>query len=196
VSTSTAERLPLADAEHLALQVVELLRPACERIEIAGSIRRRKETCGDIEVVCIPKLMESRGTDLFGMAERPEVLNLLDMKCKALLDSGDFSPRYDKNGRGAFGERYKRLSFGGFPLDLFSVLPPAQWGVVFLIRTGSAEFSHHFVMSRDMGGLLPRWARIQDGALRHKDGSIIETPEEADVFRAIGQPYVEPEARS
>lgn len=41
---SMSERRPLAEAGRLALGVVELLRPACTRIALAGSIRRREES--------------------------------------------------------------------------------------------------------------------------------------------------------
>lgn len=55
-------KLPLQKAEKWAKRVVEILAPHCERIEIAGSIRRKKSEIADIEIVCIPK----RESDMFG----------------------------------------------------------------------------------------------------------------------------------
>jgi len=39
----------------IAEQVKAELQPHCIRIEIAGSIRRKKPECRDIEIVAIPK---------------------------------------------------------------------------------------------------------------------------------------------
>ncbi len=40
---------------QIAEKVKAQLAPHCERIEIAGSIRRKKPDVGDIEIVAIPK---------------------------------------------------------------------------------------------------------------------------------------------
>ena len=45
-----------ADALTIALGLVERLRPACTRIEIAGSVRRGYAEVKDIEIVAIPDL--------------------------------------------------------------------------------------------------------------------------------------------
>lgn len=47
-------KLPYEHMLSIALPVVELLRPRCKRIEIAGSLRRRREEIGDIEIVAEP----------------------------------------------------------------------------------------------------------------------------------------------
>jgi hypothetical protein len=46
---------PLLDAERIAAAIVADLAPSCARIQVAGSVRRRKEVVGDIEVVVIPR---------------------------------------------------------------------------------------------------------------------------------------------
>ena len=53
----------LDEATAIAERVVEILRPHCDRIEVAGSVRRGKPEVGDIEVVCIPRTTVS---GLFG----------------------------------------------------------------------------------------------------------------------------------
>jgi DNA polymerase/3'-5' exonuclease PolX len=74
-------------------------------------------------------------------------------------------------------------------LDVFAVTPPAEWGAIFAIRTGSAEFSQ-----RCMVALRRRGLRCQDGAVWR--GNVkLATPEEADFFRACGLPWVPPEER-
>ena len=42
-------------AKEIADSVLQKLKPHCERIEIAGSIRRKKANPNDIEIVAIPK---------------------------------------------------------------------------------------------------------------------------------------------
>jgi DNA polymerase/3'-5' exonuclease PolX len=46
---------PLPDAERIAAARVADLAPAHARIQVAGSVRRRTEVVGDIELVAIPR---------------------------------------------------------------------------------------------------------------------------------------------
>jgi DNA polymerase/3'-5' exonuclease PolX len=59
---SAAVKFPYPVVLPIAGRIVEALRPYCERIEIAGSLRREKPMVGDIEIVAIPR----RPVDLFG----------------------------------------------------------------------------------------------------------------------------------
>ncbi len=45
----------LADAERIVAAIVAGLAPVCTRIQVAGSVRRRKDVVGDIELVAIPR---------------------------------------------------------------------------------------------------------------------------------------------
>lgn len=194
------------DYATVAESLVEKLAPDCERIEVAGSIRRGKADPKDIEIVAIPKFERwSTVTTLFGDSEEAS-RNLLDEVLEEWLQGDVLHHRLDKNGRQAWGDRFKRLVYSpppfyssenraAYPLDLFSVLPPAQWGVIFAIRTGPAEFSHSLVTSRVLGGAMPSDMRVKDGALYY-GGQIMNTPEEADFFKAIGLPCWPPEERS
>ena len=47
-------RHPLDLAEVTAAVLVKLLAPACERIEVAGSVRRGRLDVGDIELLAVP----------------------------------------------------------------------------------------------------------------------------------------------
>jgi hypothetical protein len=53
---SAGTRLPLAEAQAVADELVGLLAESCVRFAIAGSIRRQERTCGDVELVVIPQL--------------------------------------------------------------------------------------------------------------------------------------------
>lgn len=177
-------RVPLARAGTLAVFLVDELRPACERIEIAGSIRRRKPTVKDIELVAIPKMSR----DLFGelLVDEPTELDLL---VDRLVADGRLAPRLNSAGGRCMGSKMKRLVAvrSGIAVDLFAVTPPAQWGAIFAIRTGPADFSEWLVTICQRRGL-----RCVEGRLVDAQGREIPTPEERDFIDACGAQYVEP----
>jgi DNA polymerase (family 10) len=191
-------RVPLAQAEAVAEAALALLAPACERVEVAGSIRRRKADVGDVELVAVPKLEPV--TDLFGAVTGQR--DLLHERCAALLAEGVFAHRLGVDGKRSFGPKSKRLRFthdgAPFPLDLFVVTPPAQWGAVFTIRTGPGDFSKRLVTSRLQYpgyGLMPAGMREHEGSL-WDGGRPVPTPEEGDFFAALGLAWLPPELRT
>lgn len=173
---SEGERIPRQAALDLADQVIAVLSPHCERIEIAGSLRRGKPDVGDIEIVCIPCLE----LDLFGTGSRTA------QAIETALREAGYS--LAKN-----GEHFKQFSLGVCKCDLFITVPEC-WGVIFTIRTGSADFSHRLVTPRNQGGLLPSYLKVKDGRIWHGD-TCLETWEESDVFQAAGLDWIPPEAR-
>lgn len=202
--STTTTRLPLPEADELAAEVLDLLRPATERIAIAGSIRRRRPDVGDVEIVAIPRYESRADVERVGLFDDqplpPIEVNLLDELCAGLLLDGTFGKRLDKNGRPAIGPKYKRLTYRDFALDLF-VGTPENWGVLMAIRTGPASFAHAFVTNvghqtrpayagaehKPRPGLLPVGMRVGEGnQLFGPDGRVIPTPEEASFFSAIG----------
>lgn len=175
-------KISLERAEAIAKKIVEELSPYCERIEIAGSVRRRKPEVGDIEIVAIPKPWN----DMLGMVvplSRDHALNYVDWRrIDGTLLKG--------------GNKFKQIELSeGITLDLFIVTPPAQFGVIFLIRTGPEEFSHKLVTSRQSRGLMPSNLKCKDGSIWHGINKL-ETPEEKDVFKVIGLPWIAPENRA
>lgn len=197
----------LADARRAAERIVALLEPACERIEIAGSIRRQVAIVGDIEIVCQPKLGDGSSPNVSAVDDRVEQLVPLSGNLFGGLSGGDKSPdsglRFNTENP-ANGSRYKRLIWTGGPggvprmkVDLFCVLPPASWGSLLAIRTGPGDFSRGLVTKRRHGGAMPDGLRQGDGALwDHEHCEKIETPEEADFFAALGLPCWPPEERT
>ena len=185
----------------VAERLLEAWAPACERVEIAGSVRRGKPDPHDIEIVAMPKLETTVAKrDMFAdtrvtMAER----NLLDELLATWKADGRLRDRPDKNGRGAWGPKFKRATLAdGLAIDIFSCGPGlgSQWGVIFAIRTGPAEFSHALVTSRLGGGFMPVGMKVKDGQLWRNGDIIVETPEEDDFFRALELPCWPPAERS
>lgn len=184
----------LEEAQRIAAELIELFNPVTERIEIAGSVRRGKPMCSDIEVVLIGK----RSLDLFGQPSAGPTQ--LDLFCDDLRSQHRLTERRDKNGNPTwgYGARYAwYVPVWDDPrepvaVDLFGT-DPDRWGVTMVIRTGPASFSQRLV-TRGGDGWMPFGMRIEGGWLW--DGSRkVPTPEEDDVFRAINRPYIAPEER-
>jgi len=157
-------------ARALAEALADLLRPACQRIEIAGSIRRGKARPNDIEIVAIPALAAFTQATLFGGLQggsASEPVNLFNQKCDELLTTGALEKRPDGQGRYCWGTGVKRAVFfqgkDYAPVDLFQVIEPAQWGVIYAIRTGPGDFNHLLVTSRYKGGACPTSRRVAGG---------------------------------
>lgn len=145
---SNSPKRPCAQMMAVAGAVVNRLTDACHRIEIAGSLRRGVPMVGDIEIVAVPKLER----DLFGVPTSiSEVDHLLASWPVQLLKNGP---------------KYKQFSFVGsagntYTVDLFLQPEPATWGVNFLARTGSADFSHKMVTPKWQGGLMPNGYKVE-----------------------------------
>jgi DNA polymerase/3'-5' exonuclease PolX len=187
--------MDLTTAQRAAEEIMTELAPACARIEVAGSIRRRKDEVGDVELVVIPR----RERPAFGQAPGDTVP--LYALTDQLRGEGRMIPRLDKRGRAAWGDKFRRALWtpndgrlpGAVPLDLF-ITTPDQWGVIYLLRTGDADFSHTLVTKRPHGA-LPRELQIDQGRVWRGDVAL-PTPEEPDVFDAIGVPWITPAART
>lgn len=182
---------PHAATWRVAEELVALLQPACGRIIIAGSLRRQKPLVKDIEIVCAPRWKAVE--NLFG--EQIGMQSDLDALVEQLLDQGQLRERLDKNGRAALGQRYLRLWYQERPVDLFAVLPPSEWGLQVVLRTGPADFSHRLVTPRRFKGGMPDGWRVTGAHIENERGELVPTPEEADVFRVLGIPYIDPPDR-
>jgi len=88
-----------------------------------------------------------------------EPVNLLKGKCDELLTTGALEKRPDSQGRYCWSTGIKRAVFfrgkDYAPVDLFQVIEPVQWGVVYAIRTGPGDFNHLLVTNRRFGGACP-----------------------------------------
>lgn len=127
-------RLEWRAARDAAVELCRELEPFCERIKIAGSIRRRKSSVKDIELVVAPRF-ETAATDLFGeVTARRDVLHA---HLTGMLERGEIEHRLDRNGRPAFGPSTKRVRWRGMAVDVFGVLPPIckRCGIIQLIST-------------------------------------------------------------
>jgi DNA polymerase/3'-5' exonuclease PolX len=184
----TVVELPLEKAEALGNKLLELLteRGVTKRSMIVGSVRRRKPTCGDLEILVDP-------TDVFA-----DPLAFSD----ALDDLGLLPGAPAKNGaRAPNGPRYyrKALPLGGdltFQIDVFVALPPAEWGILELIRTGDKDFSQQMVTRLHRYGLRTEGGHLEVfDRRRYGWKAAPHVGDEATFFGLVTVPFIAPEDR-
>lgn len=181
---------PLAEAKRIASEIVPLLAPFCERIEIAGSIRRRRPQVGDIEILCIPKI-EERPDGLFDLIS----CDLLNEECDKLLAGGTLAKRIGKNGSTSWGPKNKLGVYVpmGIPIDIFSTDQACWWNAL-VVRTGGKQ--NNLIITTTAMRRGERFEAYGSGFSRSRDDQhIYTTTSERDVFDHLGLPYLEPHQR-
>lgn len=176
---SKGPRIPLTQAQALMTDVIRGLSPYCQRIEPAGSVRRCKPAVGDLEVVLVPRFI----SDMFGAVSDDHELNYIDW--------ARLGWRAEKD-----GPRYKKIILPTISLDINIVIPPAQWGLKYVLATGPAEFNQAIVTPRNQGGLLPSYMSVSDACIKAHGKTVIETPDEESVFRVLELDYIPPQERT
>lgn len=174
------------DAVEVAMQCLRRLAPACERVCIAGSIRRHKPCCKDVEIVYIPRMAREK-VDLFSYDDVPRT----EGRIRALAEDGfwTFDQEVKRN-----GPKYKRLIHTGssMTIELFRAWPQ-NWGLVMAIRTGPADFNK--ILVNRFGGAMPVDMQMRDGHLWRRN-NLVETPTETAFFNALDLPYWAPQIRT
>jgi len=165
------EKLIAGLLEHLARA------PGADRVDIAGSLRRRKETIGDVDILV---QCEDDGTPVvehfvaFEGAERAEAAG--PTKGSIVLHSG-------------------------LQVDL-RVVPPDSFGAALVYFTGSKDHNVAIRTRAVRDGLrVNEWGvfRVQEGAdpdgLAKDEGERLAGATEEDVYRALGMRWVPPALR-
>jgi DNA polymerase (family X) len=162
-----AERLLLSQVLPVAERLKDDLRahPASDAVEVAGSARRRTETCHDI--------------DLIATASEPAAL------AQALLDHPLAAT---KGSSGASGARI--TTHNGIAVDLRIVAPDA-YGNLLQHFTGSAE---HNVELRERAVRM-ELSVSEHGITDTATGEVARYATEAEVYERLGLAYIEPELR-
>lgn len=101
--------MSLERAQRIAVAVAKLLSPYCLRIQVAGSVRRKKLWVADIDFVLIPSDPWNLHHTIMGMGQVK-----------------------------LHGSKITRVMIGSTQIDLYFATPET-WGTLLLIRTGSAE---------------------------------------------------------
>lgn len=163
-------RMLLIEAERFVEPLVGYLRaiPEVERLEVAGSYRRRRETVGDIDLLAIATVP---GPVMEAFLHYPQVAQVL-----------------------AAGDTKSSVNLGsGLQVDL-RVVPPDCYGAALVYFTGSKE--HNVKLRRravEQGLRISEYGvfRVHDD-MREE---FVAGKEEADVYASVGLPWIPPELR-
>ena len=164
---SLSERILLADALPLAEKLAEELRalPGVTDATCAGSIRRMKETVGDIDVLVAA---DDGPAVMAAVRELPIVTEV--------IGSGE--------------TKTSVMTTSGRQADV-RVVSPECWGAALQYFTGSAEHNVHVREIAKARGLKVS----EYGVFRIEDGERLACATEAEVYAALGMAVMPPEVR-
>jgi len=168
-------KIPLKKARDYAEKIVEELRPMCERIEIAGSIRRQCPEVGDIDLVIEPKRGQMHAIKSRCLRGGPMVMADGDLNYLLML----------------VGNVQLDIFFARAQVDDLLAPKPPNFGTILLCRTGSKEHNIWMISKAKAAGVA--WLPYE-GVLMN--GQIVASETEEEIFRMIGVEYVKPENRS
>lgn len=185
---SGKRRWPRSEALEVARELCNRLKPFCERLVVAGSLRRKKSDVGDVEILYIHRV-EERQADLLST----EMVSLADEEIARMLAGGTLAKRPSKTGGTAWGEKNKlALHRSGMPVDLFRTTPEA-WANYLVCRTGPADSNMRIATEAQRRGY--RWNPYGVGFTRLSDGAVISIQTEEEVFAFVGLEYRPPDDR-
>lgn len=169
------DRTPIGDARPLAEGLVAALQAALppgtiDRIEIAGSLRRWKETIGDMDLLCVSRQPAAVMQAFQSLAQIHDVTHAGETKSSVILANG-------------------------LQVDL-RVVEPEHWGAALQYFSGSKE---HNVAVREIalrqGWSLNEYCLTATGKGSAPEGEERAFAEEAELYAFLGLDWVPPELR-
>lgn len=155
-----------------------------ERGAIAGSVRRNRPDPKDLEIVVIPVYFQNQATLLGGaLTSGKTVLEKYIRARPDIFKIFKAGPKYMKL-------LYTTKSGDDIPLDLF-IANRKNWGLIYMIRTGSDQFSKSMMVRLHQNGLRSEGGHVQ--SLRTLQ--IIPVPEEGEFFKLVKLPFIKPNKR-
>jgi len=164
---SRSSRLLIHDADTLIADLVARLRDVrgVHRIEVAGSLRRRRPTIGDLDLLAAVDDPGALIATLDGLPEVEKILSAGIDKSSILLRDG---PQVD-----------------------LMVCPPPAWGTHLLHFTGSRD---HNIALRGMA-LERGWSLSEKGFKVIETGELLLAADEAEAYARLDLPWIAPELR-
>ena len=162
--------MKLEEAAVLADRIVHSIEHLCDKIQVVGSIRRKRPEVHDIDIVLIPQAW------MWNTIIQRLKTNMLARVVKAGQELATL-----KIPTGTTSETMQ--------VDIYRARPET-WGVLLLIRTGSME---HNVMMCSRARTLDMMLSAARGVI--KGGKVIASRTEKEIFHALRMEYVEPENR-
>jgi DNA polymerase (family 10) len=161
------ERSLVNEAMDVAEEIVRELRavPGCEKCDYAGSLRRMRETIGDIDILAAAR------------DSTPLMDALTRLKIVAEVVVGGAKKTSVRTTR-------------GLQVDL-RVVPPEAWGAAMQYFTGSKA---HNIRTREIA-VRKGLKLSEYGLFRVDDGSLIVSETEEEVYQRLGLPWIAPTLR-
>lgn len=179
----------LATAKHYAEKLYGWILPHCEAVrtcatlQVAGSIRRERPVCNDVDLVCIPKVIEER--DMLGaVISRTNVLHkflqdyVANSGGKAKFQSGG-----DREGKSVI------LQLPKCQLDIWFATPET-FATRLLCRTGSMQ--HNIWLAERAQRQGKKWTPYEG---IEANGGLIRFSSEERIYAELGLPWVGPKKR-
>ena len=168
----TSGRFPIDDAEEAAEKLIAYLRkfPGLEVIEPAGSLRRGRETVGDLDILVTGPACAEDKVDA------------------AVEYTAAYPPAADVLAKGQNKVSFRLRS--GLQVDV-RLLPEVSYGAALQYFTGSKM---HNVTLRQRA--LKRGYTLSEYSLsRIDDGSVVASRTEQEIYAALGMDWIPPEMR-
>lgn len=167
-------QIPLGLASEIGVEVIEMLRPLCHKIQVAGSIRRQKPFVKDGEIVALP-------------LDAPALNARLD---RLVMENVIRQAHYGSTGT-RWGKKYRGFYYRDIRFELFHA-DWNNWGYILWLRTGPGEANAH-AMSQMQYHKSPY--NPKDGYLWFKKRKL-RVADEAEMFRLLGMQELPPRQRT
>ncbi len=173
--TQHADRFlyPVGEAEAEQIRAALTTQPGIVRLQVGGSIRRRRETVKDIDMVL--SVADNAGEDV-----RERIMDFFTKQPSVQAITGKGTTKSSV------------ILSSGIAMDL-RVVSDSQFPYTLHHFTGSRE--HHIPLRRRA---LSMNMTINDYGLfkgKNAEGGLIPCKDEADIYAALGLDYIEPELR-
>jgi DNA polymerase (family X) len=167
----SAGRTRLGEALAVAQRLREsiLAMPGVERVELAGSLRRGRETVADVDLLCSARDGEEIIRRFAALPGNLQVLAAGGTKASVVVPLA--------------GARTLQI-------DL-RVVPAESFGAAWQYFTGSKEHNVHLRELAQKRG----WTLNEYGLTEVASGRVVAAHEEADIYAALGLPWIPPELR-
>lgn len=161
------KRQPIVLVEPIAKKIISQLKkiPGLKKIDIAGSLRRKKPTIGDIDILVVASHPKRVMESFTKMLDVEKILGKGETKSSILLDSG-------------------------IQVDL-RVVPAESWGAALMYFTGNKS---HNIRLRKVA-ISKSWKLNEYGIFRKSDNRKLAGKTEQEMYRKLGLKYLRPEER-
>lgn len=164
---TSQDRFLLVDIIPIAYDIEQYMKKLkfVSKMDIAGSIRRKKETIGDIDILVVTKQAENAIKHFVQYPKISQILSQGEMRSTIVVNNG-------------------------IQMDL-RIIDPESYGAGLLYFTGSKE---HNIELRDLAR-KKNWKLNEYGLFEQKNNSLLVGKTELDIYKKLGMSYIEPELR-